>query len=187
MSDQYSTIKTNSEGIYKEKGSKFIARAFEVNNEQEVKEKLEDLRKEFYDARHHCYAYCLDKNGEKYRANDDGEPNHSAGDPILGQIRSKELTNVLIVVIRYFGGTKLGVGGLIHAYKAVSKEALEQTEIITKYWKKELKITFHYDNYSDMMARIKSYDAEIISQEYSENQVNMHLMVRESFVDFFEL
>jgi putative IMPACT (imprinted ancient) family translation regulator len=109
----YITIKSGVQGLYKEKGSKFLAFAYPVESEEEVKQRLLELRKAYYDARHHCYAYVLGAEKEKYRATDDGEPNHSAGDPILGQIRSRNLTNVLVVVVRYFGGVKLGVGGLV--------------------------------------------------------------------------
>ncbi|MEQ9007162.1 MAG: YigZ family protein, partial [Ekhidna sp.] len=117
----YHTIKEKSEGLYKEKGSKYLAFAYPVKSEVEIKEIQESLRKEYYDARHHCFAWVLGMDDQSYRANDDGEPAHSAGDPILGQIRSFELTNVLVVVIRYFGGTKLGVGGLINAYKTATE------------------------------------------------------------------
>src|SRR5690606_26510363 len=107
MEDTYLSIEKATEGIYKEKGSKFIALAFPVKDEEDIKEHLESIKKKYYDARHHCYAYRLGKDGEVFRANDDGEPNHSAGDPILGQIRSANITNALVVVVRYFGGTKL--------------------------------------------------------------------------------
>ena len=130
---RYFTIEGEGEGFYKEKGSKFIAYAYQVNSEEEIKQRLEALRKQYYDARHHCYAFQLGLEQPVIRANDDGEPNHSAGDPILGQIRSFGLTNVLVVVVRYFGGTKLGVGGLITAYKTAAFEALnglDQKEIV---------------------------------------------------------
>jgi len=117
INDTYFTIKHESEGFYKEKGSKFLAFAYPVQDEAAVKERTSELKKVYYDARHHCYAYILGHDGEQYRASDDGEPNHSAGDPILGQIKSNNLTNTLIVVVRYFGGTKLGISGLINAYK----------------------------------------------------------------------
>jgi len=117
MKDYFYTISKGGEGFYKEKGSKFIGLAFRVRDEEEVKETLEEVKKQYHDGRHHCYAYILSE--DKLRANDDGEPNHSAGDPILGQIKSKNLTEVLIVVVRYFGGTKLGVPGLINAYKNI--------------------------------------------------------------------
>lgn len=115
-----------TQGEYKEKGSKFLAFAWPVTDEGEVKERLEELRKTYYDARHHCYAYVLGTNQVQWRANDDGEPNHSAGDPILGQIRSHGFTNCLVVVVRYFGGTKLGVPGLVNAYKTAAADALQQ-------------------------------------------------------------
>ena len=115
QTDSYKTIQNISEGIYKEKGSKFITYAFPVTCEEEIKEEIDKLKKEYYDARHHCYAYMLGADKKIFRANDDGEPSSTAGKPILGQILSAELTNILIVVIRYFGGTKLGVSGLIHA------------------------------------------------------------------------
>src|SRR5690606_7725476 len=124
MDDGYRTIAQPAEGLYKEKGSKFIALAYPVYTEEEIKDRLAELRKKYYDARHHCYAYMLGADKSRYRANDDGEPNHSAGDPILGQIRSADLSNVLVVVVRYFGGTKLGVSGLITAYKTATADAL---------------------------------------------------------------
>src|SRR5689334_3258152 len=112
------TIESVSEGIFKEKGSKFLAFAYPVSSESDIKLRLEELRKKYFDATHHCYAWMLGSDKKHFRAADDGEPNHSAGAPILGQIKSKNLTNVLVVVVRYFGGTKLGVGGLTQAYKA---------------------------------------------------------------------
>ena len=126
---KYFTLANSGEGFYKERGSKFYAHAYRVDTEDEIKERLEELRKIYHDARHHCYAFQLGLSQPIIRANDDGEPNHSAGDPILGQIRSFGLTNVLVVVIRYFGGTKLGVGGLITAYKTAAFEALNGLEL----------------------------------------------------------
>ncbi|MEZ5072610.1 MAG: YigZ family protein [Bacteroidales bacterium] len=117
MKDRYKTLELPSEGLYRAKGSKFIARAFPVADEEEIKTYLDDLRKEYHDARHHCYAWRLDPEGSLHRSNDDGEPSGSAGKPILGQLRSFDVTQALVVVIRYFGGTLLGVGGLIQAYK----------------------------------------------------------------------
>ena len=124
MEDKYKELKSHTTGIYKEKGSKFIAYAYPVYSEQEVKEKLEEVRKLEYAARHHCYAYTLHPDKSAWRANDDGEPANTAGKPILGQIQSNDLSNVLIVVVRYFGGVKLGVGGLITAYRAAAADAL---------------------------------------------------------------
>ena len=130
--DTYRTIEGTSTGIYREKGSKFIAIARPVCTEDEIKSIVEDLRKEYYDARHHCYAYILGAKGEKWRVNDDGEPSGTAGKPIHGQLLSFNVTNVLVVVVRYFGGTKLGVSGLINAYKSATQDALQNATVITK-------------------------------------------------------
>ena len=134
----YHTLGNTAEGSYKEKGSKFMAFAYPVVSESEIKERLEALRKKYFDARHHCFAYILGADKTRFRAFDDGEPNHSAGDPILGQIRSRDLTNVLVVVVRYFGGVKLGVGGLISAYKAAAEEALNNAIVMERDVTKEL-------------------------------------------------
>ncbi len=159
--DTYYTIQTPTEGLYKDKGSKFIAYAFPVENEAEIKERLDELRKKHYDARHHCYGWILGIDAENFRANDDGEPNHSAGDPILNQIRSHELSDVLVIVVRYFGGTKLGVSGLIQAYKEATREALqiaEKREVILK-----TKLTFHfeYEAMNDIMRIVKDLEVEV--------------------------
>jgi len=184
--DTYLTIAEKSEGLYKEKGSKFIALAFPVRNEDEVKRYLDEVKKQYYDARHHCYAYALGIDGEVYRANDDGEPNHSAGDPILGQIRSKNLTHVLIIVVRYFGGTKLGVGGLITAYKTAASEALVHSSIVTAIVKREVEIKFEYLSMNDVMRMIKETDAEIKAQEFDNScriVVEVRLAIVEEFVE----
>ncbi len=162
----YHTITKTSEGLYKEKGSKFIAIASSVENEADVKACLESLRKQYYDARHHCYAYVIGEDYSQFRANDDGEPNHSAGDPILGQIRSKNLTNTLVVVIRYFGGTKLGVSGLIHAYKTAAEEALRENVIIKVAITDAVEITFDYESTNEVMRLVKDLDLKIVSQKY---------------------
>lgn len=184
MEDTYLTLAHNSEGLYKEKGSKFLAFAFPVVNEEEIKSHLEALRKQYYDARHHCYAYILGKDQDSYRANDDGEPNHSAGDPILGQIRSNNLTNTLIVVIRYFGGTKLGVGGLISAYKIAAAEAITNNEIIEEVVKNKVKLQFDYLAMNDVMRLIKDMDLEIQNQQF-DNTCLIELLVRESMLEEF--
>lgn len=163
----YLSLVGNSEGLYKEKGSKFLAFAFPVKNEEEIKEKLLDLRKKYHDARHHCYAYMLGKEKDIYRANDDGEPIHSAGDPILGQIRSNNLTNVLIVVVRYFGGTKLGVSGLIQAYKTAAQEAILANEIIEKEDTEIIGIFFSYPQMNAIMSLVKEFGLEIKKQEFA--------------------
>jgi uncharacterized YigZ family protein len=153
----YKTIESETEGLYKEKGSKFYALAFPVENEEEIKSKLDGLRKKYFDARHHCYAYRIGTAGEKVRANDDGEPNHSAGDPILGQIRSKELTNTLIVVVRYFGGIKLGVGGLIAAYRSAAESALSNARIVEKEICCEVLLNYKYPSTGVVMKLVKQY------------------------------
>ena len=183
--DTFLTIKEPSEGEYKEKGSKFLAFAFQVRTEEQVKERLDELRKKYYDARHHCYAYQLGQNGELWRANDDGEPNHSAGTPILNQIKSFNLTDVLVVVIRYFGGTKLGVSGLINAYKTSTQEALENAEIEEKIITKVVSFSFDYLGMNDVMKLIKDYDLEIIEQEFT-NTCQMKLSVRLAIVEEVE-
>lgn len=163
--DSFLTISRESSGLYKEKGSRFLYFSFPVENEEEVKAKLAHLRKIHFDASHHCYAWVLGQKGTMFRANDDGEPNHSAGDPILGQIRSHQLTNLLIVVIRYFGGTKLGISGLIQAYKASAALAIEENEIIEKKVMGLLTIQFGYPQMNDVMKIIKTENLEIKNQE----------------------
>jgi uncharacterized YigZ family protein len=186
MQDTFLTIKESSEGEYKEKGSKFLAFAFQVKTEDEIKERLDELRKKYYDARHHCYAYQLGQNGELWRANDDGEPNHSAGTPILNQIKSFNVTDVLVVVIRYFGGTKLGVSGLINAYKISTQEALQNAEIEEKIITKIISFSFDYLGMNDVMKLIKDYDLEIINQEFT-NTCQMKLSVRLAVVEEVEV
>lgn len=163
----YQTIQTPVQGIYKEKGSKFLSFAFPVKTELEIKERLAALKKEYFDARHHCYAWVLGHKKKAYRAYDDGEPNHSAGDPILGQIRSKNLTNVLIVVVRYFGGIKLGVGGLVTAYKTAAEDALASAIIIENQVTVPLNVTYPYEATPDIMRLIKDFDLKIITQEFN--------------------
>lgn len=163
--DSFLTIGFESSSLFKDRNSKFHGYAFPVQNEEEIKARLDQLRKQFYDARHHCYAYILGRNQEYFRAVDDGEPNHSAGDPILGQIRSFGLTNCLVVVIRYFGGTKLGLSGLINAYKTAAQLSLESNEIIREYVKSEVKIKFEYPQMNDVMKLVKAHDLTIVSQE----------------------
>ncbi|UCS95825.1 YigZ family protein [Echinicola marina] len=180
--DTFLTLEGESEGLYKEKGSKFLAYAYPVHDEDEIKEHIETLKKKYYDARHHCYAYILGKDQEQFRANDDGEPNHSAGDPILGQLRSNNLTNALVVVVRYFGGTKLGVGGLIHAYKTAAAEAISNGKTITAIVKKTVKFYFDYLDMNDVMRLIKDYDLEIKKQEF-DNTCLMHLSIRASLYE----
>jgi len=164
--DTYQTISAKSEGLYKEKGSKFIALAFPVTSEEEVKDILASLRKEDHDARHHCYSYVIGFKGEHWRANDDGEPSGTAGRPIYGQIQSFNLTNVLIVVIRYFGGTKLGVSGLINAYKTSAADALQQSKIVVKTINDIYRISFGYLAMNDIMKLVKEENLNIKEQNF---------------------
>lgn len=166
MNDTYQTILVPSSGIFKDKGSRFIARAYPVQSVEEIREILSDLRKEYHDARHHCYAYRLGPGDTVYRVNDDGEPSNSAGKPILGQIQSHNLTNILIVVIRYFGGVLLGVGGLIHAYRTAAKESIDQATIIEKTFDCRIMVHFQYPAMNDVMRTVKDMKAEIIEQKF---------------------
>ena len=164
--DTYKTIAAASEEVlYKEKNSKFFGYAFPVTTEEEIKEILERLRKEHFSARHWCYAYQIGTEKIQYRANDDGEPNNSAGMPIYGQIQSFEVTNILVVVVRYFGGVKLGVGGLISAYKITAQMALENSEIIERTIDKHFIISFGYANMNKVMRIIKEKNLQIVSQK----------------------
>ncbi len=169
MINQYKTIDFPAEGLYKEKGSKFIAYAFPLKQEEDIKLALDKLKKMHPKARHFCYAYRLGLDESTYRANDDGEPSGSAGRPILGQIDSFGLTNSLIVVVRYFGGTKLGVPGLIRSYKTSAKEALLNTKIIEKTVQNFYKISFDYKRMSDVMGAIKSAQINIVEQVFEES------------------
>lgn len=166
--DDYRTLEGISEGLYKEKGSKFIAIALPVGSVDDVKQQLEQLRKRYHDARHHCYAYRIGEEPYESRYNDDGEPSGTAGKPIYGQIQSFELTNILIVVIRYFGGVKLGTGGLIQAYRTAARDAVENGVVITKTWKINLEITFNYARMNDVMRLIKDEGLSIIRQDSTE-------------------
>ena len=166
MEDIYKTILIPSEEtLFKEKGSKFFGYAFPVLTEDDVKERLEELRKKHHSARHFCYAYQLGIEKIKFRANDDGEPNNSAGLPIYGQIQSFEVTNILIVSVRYFGGTKLGVGGLISAYKTSAQITLEASDILEKTINIDYKLTFNYDLMNTVMRVIKEKNLNIIAQK----------------------
>jgi uncharacterized YigZ family protein len=165
IKDSYKTIKTPSEGFFKDRGSKFFGYAYPISSEQELKLKIEELKKEHHTARHHCYAYRLKQDYSVYRANDDGEPTNAAGKPILGQIDAKELTNVGVVVVRYFGGTKLGVGGMMNAYKTAALEALNNAEIIECTIDEEFEISFGYPEMNTVMRFIKDLGVEIKSQK----------------------
>ncbi len=170
MQTRYTTIARPAEGLYKEKGSKFLAFAEPVRNIDEVKERLDYYRKEYHDARHVCYAYMLGAERLDFRANDDGEPSGTAGRPILGQINSLGLTNILVVVIRYFGGILLGTGGLIVAYKEATRDALSGAEIVEKDVMEQRKIVFPYEKMNEVMRTLKACEATILNQGYEDNQ-----------------
>ncbi len=177
--DIYYTIGEAAEGEYREKGSKFLAYAFPVSSEVEVREKLESVRKIHPKARHHVYAYRLHPDGSLYRANDDGEPSGTGGRPILGQIDKRELTNTLIVVARYFGGTLLGASGLIRAYRAGAADALAKARIREKFLAHNYRIGFDYEKMGDLMRVAKSFDAEILAQHF-ELHPSLDVAVRKS-------
>lgn len=157
--------------LLKEKGSKFIGFAFPVNNEVELKKALDKIKSEHTKATHHCYAFRLGINGENYRANDDGEPNGSAGLPIYNQLLAHEITNTLVIVVRYYGGTKLGVAGLVKAYKESAKITLEEAEIITKELETEIKIQFNFNQQNTIFTILSKFDAKIINFDAQENCV----------------
>ena len=163
MYDLYKTIKTSSEGSYKEKGSKFLAFAYPVSHEAAIKEQLAILQKQFHDARHYCYAWRLEPEKTRYRVNDNGEPPGTAGKPIYGQIVSRDLTDLLLVVVRYFGGTKLGVGGLIQAYRSAASDALDHCKIIECKVMDSLKLEFGYEQMNSVMKVIK--DRQLIIED----------------------
>ncbi len=160
------TIGEESQGVYKEKGSKFLSFAFPVESEDEASVHLDRLKKTYHDARHHCYAYQLGSGGKIRKASDAGEPRHSAGDPILNQIRSHGLTDVLVVVVRYFGGTKLGKSGLIHAYKKATEDALGKIKPIEKIKFMEMLVRFEYEGLNEVMRLIDMNHLQIAAQTY---------------------
>lgn len=162
----YKTIDISAEGIYKEKGSKFIARIRHVESEDDCKEALVEIKKEFHDARHHCYAYRIDPENEQFRSNDDGEPSGTAGKPILNQLYSHELFNVMVIVVRYFGGTKLGTSGLINAYKTATQEAIASAKIKKRFVTRQLELNFKYPSMNDVMRVVKEENLKIYDQYY---------------------
>ena len=177
--DCYKTIARPAETTYRQLSSKFLTYAYPVETEAEIKEHLDALRKRWYDATHHCYAWRLGPHGEQFRANDDGEPSSTAGKPILGQLLSQEITNCLVVVVRYFGGTKLGVPGLIAAYKESTALVLSECEIIEKTVDITVDIEFSYFVMNDVMRIVKELQPRVASQEF-DNVCRMRLLVRES-------
>jgi uncharacterized YigZ family protein len=181
--DTYQTIAAPSIGEFKEKGSKFIAYAYFVSDEIEIKEKLDLLKKEHFKATHHCYAYRLGTDGKNYRANDDGEPSGTAGRPILGQIDSFGLTNLLIVVVRYYGGTKLGTSGLINAYREAAKLALENSIKIEKIIESQIDFSVPYLKMNEVMQFLKQYEIELVTNDYSDESINFSVSVREKLLE----
>jgi uncharacterized YigZ family protein len=172
----YKTLKSSAETLIKEKGSKFLGYAIPVANEMDIKAELQKLKILHPQATHFCYAYKTGVNDVKFRANDDGEPSNSAGTPILGQINSFELSNVLVAVVRYYGGTKLGVGGLVQAYKQAAKEAIEQAEIIVETLKSQFEIRFDYEDLPKTMSLLKHSKVKIVSQNLAEScQINFEI------------
>ena len=164
---KYRTIRKPAEGLYREKGSKFIARIEPVSSEEDCREFLQRIRKEFHDARHHCYAYRINPEQELFRSNDDGEPSGTAGKPILNQILSNSLFDVMVIVVRYFGGVKLGVSGLIRAYKEATNDAISQARIVTRHLTRRYSLHFEYPKMNDVMRVIKEEKIKILEQEMS--------------------
>lgn len=182
--DTYRSIASPSRGTYRELGSRFIALAYPVESEEEAKAIIESVRKEYHDARHHCYAYRLGLSGATYRSNDDGEPSSSAGRPILGQIDSAGLSDVLVVVVRYFGGVKLGIPGLIRAYKTAAREAIDAAQVIGKTAGRDYRLTFGYLSANEVMKTVKDMSLQVLSQSF-DLHCSMVLRVRLSAEDDF--
>lgn len=180
ITDEYFTIKDNiSEGFYSEKRSKFLAFAFHVTTEEEIKEIVSEYRKKYYDARHVCWAYMLGAQRTDFRANDDGEPSSTAGKPILGQINKNELTDILIIVVRYYGGVNLGTSGLIVAYRTAAAEAIANAEVIKLYDEEVVTYDFLYVMMNDVMKIIKDMSPRIVNQTY-DNTCEIQLSIRKS-------
>ena len=182
--DSYKSIASESRGLFKDNGSRFIAHAYPVETEEEVKEIVAALKKEYYDARHHVYAYRLGYLGDKFRANDDGEPSGSSGRPVLGQIDSNELSDILVVVVRYFGGIKLGIPGLIRAYKTATADAIANAEIVEKIACKRYKVHFGYMGMNSVMKVFKDMGLDQKNQQF-DMECSMETNVRLSQVDTF--
>lgn len=177
--DTYRTIAAPAEGLYKEKGSKFLAFAFPVRTTDEVKVHLDALRKQYFDARHHCYAYILGANKDAWRANDDGEPSGTGGRPIHGQLLSADLTDTLIVVVRYFGGILLGASGLANAYKTAARDAIDHAEIVERTIDVRYRLRFEYALMNDVMRIIKDFDLKPENQHF-DLDCTLDLSVRQS-------
>lgn len=182
MTDTYNTVSAPSEGIFKDKGSRFLAFLYPVKNEEEIRKLLQKIKKEHYNARHHCYAWRLGKEEIRFRANDDGEPSSTAGKPILGQLVSKQLTQVLLVVVRYFGGILLGTGGLIHAYREAAADAIRNASIETRLIEEEFQLNFNYSELNAVMQIIKNENLTQTSVNLTE-KCKITLSVRKSDVE----
>jgi len=181
MDDTFKTIEKPSEGLFKDKGSRFISYAFPVNSEEEIREIVQSLKKEHHSARHHCYAWRIGAEKLLFRVNDDGEPSSTAGKPILGQIQSFDLTNILIVVVRYFGGTLLGVPGLINAYRNAAQDAINQAKIVEKLVEKWILIDFDYSVLNDVMKILKDEKLPQIDPKFDLScKVKTHIRLSES-------
>ena len=183
FSDTYKTIAAESKGLFKDRGSRFIAIARPVSSQEEIKTVLEDLRKEYHDARHHCYAWMLTPDRQAWRVNDDGEPSGTAGRPIMGQINSRELTNIVVVVIRYFGGTLLGVSGLINAYRSAAEDALANARIIEKHVTESWLVTFPYTSMNDVMKVLKDEGCGQHAHDYTGEKCSAEVSFRASKAD----
>ena len=179
MLDEFKTIANTSEGFYSEKRSKFLAFALHVESVDEVKSLIDVYRKKYYDARHVCYAYMLGAGRAEFRANDDGEPSSTAGKPILGQINSNELTDILIVVVRYYGGVNLGTSGLIVAYREAAADAIAHAEVVTRQVEEVITYTFAYPMMNDVMRIVKEMSPRIVSQTY-DSTCEIKLAIRKS-------
>lgn len=180
--DSYKTIARAAETTYRQLSSKFLVYAYPVESEEQIKEHLDALRKRWFDATHHCYAWRLGPQGERFRANDDGEPSSTAGKPILGQLLSQDVTNCLVVVVRYFGGTKLGVPGLIAAYKESTALVLGECEIVERTVDATIEVEYSYIVMNDVMRIIKDMQPRIINQQF-DNLCSMTLSIRQSEAD----
>jgi uncharacterized YigZ family protein len=183
FSDTYKTITSESKGLFKDRGSRFIAFAIPVSSQEEIKTRLELLKKEYHDARHHCYAWVLMPDRQTWRVNDDGEPSGTAGKPILGQINSRELTNILVVVIRYFGGTLLGVSGLINAYRSAAADALINSNVIEKQIMETWMVSFPYSAMNDVMKVLKEEGCIQNNHNYERETCTAEISVRASLAD----
>ena len=182
MSDSYQTIKAPSEAQLTEKRSRFLAFAFHVDTEEEAKQLAAQFKKKYYDARHVCYAYVLGADRAEFRANDDGEPSSTAGKPILGQIHSAELTDILVVVVRYYGGVNLGTGGLIVAYRTAAADALAHAEVVTRLVEEQITYSFAYPMMNAVMRVVKDLQPRIVSQQF-DNTCSITLAIRKEMAE----